>query len=332
MDIDLVLRELETLENKFVQVEQNRDYDQIKEVFLSKESLLSRILSIIKDLPQDKRSVVGKRANTLRKKAEELYSQVKQIHSFSKGKYDYFDVTLPGYKFKIGRLHPVTLVIREMNSIFRNMGFSVYAGPEIETDYYVFEVMNLPKNHPARSLQDTLVINDPEVILRSHTSSVEGRAMQNESIPLRIVVPGRVYRYEDLNATNHFAFFQYEGLAIAEDLTMADLKGVLDRFVKEFFGENVKTRFRAKYYPQVEPGAGVDISCLHCNGSGCQVCKYRGWMEMLGAGMVHPNSLRIMNIDPNKYTGFAWGMGLDRIVMQKYGINDIRDLYNGTLI
>ncbi|MEP7166658.1 MAG: phenylalanine--tRNA ligase subunit alpha [Candidatus Woesebacteria bacterium] len=241
------------------------------------------------------------------------------------------DSTLPGERPPIGHLHPTTMVIRKINSFFRYMGYSVYEGPEIESNEFNFEKLNLPKDHPARELADTFYIRDPEVLLRTHTSSVETRAMSTESLPLRIVVPGKVYRNENSNTTNTSMFHQYEGLLVDKGVRMSDLKGTLNRFVRFLYGDDVKTRFRCKYYPQVEPGAGMDIQCSFCGGTGCSVCKYRGWIEVLGCGMVHPNVLNACGIDPTEYSGFAFGMGLDRLVMLTYGINDIRKLYNGEL-
>lgn len=300
--------------------------------FLGRKSELTNSLSKIATLPIEERKEAGQSGNTLRNYIEEkINEKAKELENVMYRNYDEFDVTLPGKKVGIGRLHPHTLVLREFGEIFKQMGFSFYAGPEIETDEYVFERLNLPKNHPARSLQDTLIIDDPEVILRSHTSSVEIRGMEALDLPIRIVVPGRVYRYEDLNQTNHFAFFQYEGLAIGEKITMADLKGTFESFAKQYFGDDTLIRIRAKYYPQVEPGCGLDIQCKFCHGTGCPVCKRRGWLEASGGGMVHPNALRSCGIDPEKYSGFAWGIGFDRLVMQKYKINDIRKLFDGSL-
>lgn len=305
--------------------------DILKKKYLGKKSQLVKILAGLKDLPLNERKQVGKKANELKEYIIEKIEELSFLNTNQDYDYSRIDVTLPGTRKKLGTYHPGTLVAREMNEIFKHLGFSVYTGPEIETDEYVFEKLNLPKNHPARSLQDTLVIEEPEIILRSHTSSVEIRAMENEKLPLRIVVHGRAFRYEDLNQTNHFAFFQYEGLAVGENITMADLKGTFETFAKAFFGPETKIRIRAKYYPQVEPGCGLDILCGFCHGKGCPVCKRRGWIETAGGGMVHPNALRAVGIDPNKYSGFAFGMGFDRIVMQKYKIDDIRKLYNGTI-
>lgn len=240
--------------------------------------------------------------------------------------------TLPGTRQKIGYLHPTTMVIRSMNEFFRRQGFSVYDGPEIENDDFCFNKLNLPKDHPARELTDTLYISEPDILLRCHTSSVETRCMTNEKLPIRIVVPGKVYRNENTNATNGSMFYQYEGLVVDKGISMANLKSTLIEFVKFLYGPQTVTRFRCKYYPQVEPGAGLDIQCQFCYGKGCSVCKYRGFIEALGSGMVHPNVLKKCGIDPKIYTGFAFGMGLDRLVMLKYKIDDIRKLYSGELV
>ncbi len=322
-----------SFENDFSSASSEEAQAELRNAYLGKKSELISLLGSIRDLPAEERKEVGREGNELRKYIEEKLSGVAGKPTVAKEKMsiEEFDVTLPGKRQRLGRLHPCTVVAREMNTIFKQMGFSVYAGPEIETDEYVFEKLNLPKNHPARSLQDTLVIEDPEIILRSHCSSVEARALENESLPVRIVVPGRTFRYEDLNQTNHFAFHQYEGLAVAKDITMADLKGAFESFARITFGAHVKTRMRAKYYPQVEPGCGFDIECKFCQGEGCPVCKRRGWVEISGGGMVHPNMLRSCGIDPEVYSGFAFGMGFDRVVMQRFEINDIRKLFDGTL-
>ena len=242
------------------------------------------------------------------------------------------DITLPGIKPRLGHLHPTSQLMRSINSFFRYYGYSVYEGPEIETNEYNFEKLNLPEDHPARALQDTLYIHSPEWLLRTHTSSVETRAMTHEKLPLRIVVPGKVFRNETSNATNVSVFYQYEGLVVDRNINMGQLKWMLKSIVSFIYGKDTKTRMRCKYYPQVEPGAGMDILCTFCGGGGCSVCKYRGWVEVLGSGMVHPNALQACGIDPQKYSGFAFGIGLDRLVMLKYGINDIRKLYSGELM
>ena len=218
-----------------------------------------------------------------------------------------------------------------MNDIFQSLGFSVADGPEIETDEFNYNRLNLPADHPARDLQDSLYLQEPDILLRTHTSSVEAHILAEHKPPYRFVFPGKAYRYENVNASNHMMFYHYQGVAVGEGITLANLKWTLDIFVKKFFGPDRKTRFRCKYYPEVEPGVGVDIDCQFCKGKGCPVCKNRGWIEMLGAGMIHPNMLKKVGLDPQKYSGFAWGMGLDRITMSRYQINDIRALYNGDL-
>lgn len=300
--------------------------------YLGRNGKVNALMKQMKDLSPEERRSFGQQVNAIKQEIAAAFAAKRESLLHEGGDEPEIDLTLPGIHTKRGKLHPHTIVRREMNQIFKHIGFSVYEGPHIETDEYVFERANLPKHHPARSLQDTIIIENPEIILRSHTSSVESRAMEALELPLRVVVPGIAFRYETPNQTNHFIFYQYEGIAVAEDLTMSDLHGTLETFCKLFFGKETKTRIRAKYYPQVEPGCGLDIICKFCKGSGCAVCKRRGWVEIAGAGMVHANMLRMNGIDPAKYSGFAWGMGFDRIVMQKLNIDDIRKLYDGTLI
>ncbi len=304
--------------------------------YTGKDSVLARASGLLKTIPVEEKKEVGQAINHFRERFSDAIA--KNPHATSSASrtkaFDPItdDPTLPGERPTIGHLHPTTMVIRKINSFFRYMGYSVYEGPEIESNEFNFEKLNLPKDHPARELADTFYIHDPEILLRTHTSSVETRAMTKESLPIRIVVPGKVYRNENSNTTNTSMFHQYEGLIVDEGIRMSDLKGTLNRFVRFLYGDDVKTRFRCKYYPQVEPGAGMDIQCSFCGGSGCSVCKYRGWIEVLGCGMVHPNVLHACGIDSQKYSGFAFGMGLDRLVMLSYSINDIRKLYNGELL
>lgn len=308
------------------------ELEQLEITYLGRKGELAAISKTIPSLDPSQRKALGYSLNQA-KQALEAAVNTKRVQLSEKVRaVSSIDTTLPGQKPKLGHLHPTTEMLRSMNGFFRSQGFSVYEGPEIESNEFNFEKLNLPKDHPARELADTLYIRDPEVLLRTHTSSVETRAMTSEELPLRIVVPGKVYRNETSNMTNNSMFYQYEGLAIDKDFSMADLKGMLNAFVRFLYGEDVVTRFRCKYYPQVEPGAGLDIQCTFCQGIGCGVCKYRGWIEVLGSGMVHPNALRACGIDPNEWSGFAFGMGLDRLVMLKYGISDIRKLYNGELV
>lgn len=281
---------------------------------------------------KEKKSHLGKTLNAAKHAIEEALSKKKSTFTGVASVGSMEDRTLPGVKPHVGHLHPTTIVVRKINDFFRYYGYSVYEGPEIETNEYNFEKLNIPQDHPARGLMDTLYIHEPDVLLRTHTSSVETRALSKEELPLRIVVPGKVYRNENTNMTNSAMFYQYEGLHVDKGITLADLKGTLNAFVKFLYGNDIKTRFRCKYYPQVEPGAGLDIRCTFCKGKGCGVCKYRGWIEVLGSGMVHPNMLEKCGINSKEWSGFAFGMGLDRLVMTQYGINDIRKLYSGELV
>lgn len=285
----------------------------------------------------EQKKKLGMEFNLFRQKQTRLLKanikkELEEKSSSAKNSDATIDLTTPGLKPNFGYLHPTTQTINRLNNFFRYHGFSVMDGPEIETDENNFEKLNLPKNHPARDLQDTLYITDPDILLRTHTSSVEVATMLKYKPPIRIVVPGKCYRNETANSTNGALFYQYEGLYIDKTVTMANLKWILIEFAKYIYGNNIKTRFRCKYYPQVEPGVGLDIKCPFCKGEGCTVCKHRGYIELLGAGMVHPNALLACGIDNKVYAGFAFGMGLDRIVMTSFGINDIRVLYNGDLV
>ena len=231
-----------------------------------------------------------------------------------------------------GHIHPLTRTMDEIVRIFAELGFEIALGPEIETEHYNFDALNVPKDHPARDMQDTFWIKGvKETVLRTHTSPVQIRYMENHEPPLRIVVPGKVFRYEATDATHETQFHQVEGLVVGEDVTMAGLNGTLESFFKKLFGENIKMRMRPSFFPFVEPGVEIDISCFLCKGEGCNVCKRSGWIEVMGGGMVHPNVLHASGIDPRKYSGFAFGMGVDRLVMTKYGIEDVRLLYAGDL-
>ena len=323
-EFDILLKSIKTLE----------DLKHIDTEYLGRKGKVNALSKHIVTLSNNNKKLFGKDLNALKTHiSHSLDNKLKILKNSLKNELHLkIDDSIPGKSFIIGQLHPTTRVIRQINNFFRYLGYSVYDGPEIETDEFNFQKLNLPLDHPARELQDTLYVVEPEYLLRTHTSSVETRAMVNEQLPIRIVVPGKVYRNETANATNNAMFYQYEGLCIDHSISMSNLKGTLTAFVKFLYGEGTQTRFRCKYYPQVEPGAGMDILCNFCRGSGCQVCKYRGWIEVLGAGMVHPNVLKSCNIDPRVWSGFAFGMGLDRLVMLSYGISDIRKLYNGELL
>ena len=297
--------------------------------YLGRQGKLTKLIKEIKRLSGSEKEEVGRLINESKNALLETTASKK--NQFKVVRREWFDPTLPGAKVKIGHHHPTTLVINEMYEIFKHLGFSILEGPEIENDEYNFGKLNLPKDHPERSLQDALYIEEPDIVLRTHTSSVEARALSTLIPPFRIVVAGKCYRYENVNASNNAMFYQFQGFALQAGLSMADLKGTLYYFVKSFFGEKREIRFRCKYYPEVEPGAGLDLDCPFCNKKGCAVCKGRGWLEMLGSGMIHPNILKDFGYDPKKISGYAFGMGLDRIVMDKFKIADIRSLYNGDI-
>ncbi len=308
--------------------------------YLGKKSRLNDVLRGLPNLPLDEKKEVGAAANRLKKELEKSLSQKeqalnqKQIESVGE---EHLDVSLPGSSLPLGRLHPVTQVIDEMSQIFVSMGFQVIEGPEEEWDYYNFEALNIPKEHPARDTMATLWEDyetddgDRQMLLRTHTSPMQIRVMENVQPPLRVVVPGKVYRYEATDATHIPMFYQIEGFAVDKNITMADLKGTLYEFSRRFFGRDRKVRFRCDYFPFVEPGVEMAIECAVCRGSGCRLCSDSGWIEILGAGMVHPKVLERVNIDPEVYSGFAFGMGIERIPMLRYGIDDIRLFYGSDL-
>lgn len=305
------------------------ELENLRIVYLGRNGKLTELIKKIKEVPAEQRGQFGSTLNEAKRTIENLLAE--QKNNLKENVREWFDPTVPGKKVNVGHLHPTSVVIGEMIEIFKNMGFSVMEGPEIETDHYNFELLNLPKDHPARSLQDVLYLEEPEILLRSHTSSVETRSIEKLKAPFRVVVAGKCYRYENLNASNNAEFYQFQGFALQKGLSLADLKGTLFRFVKSYFGEDRQIRFRCKYYPEVEPGVGLDLNCEFCGGKGCSVCKGRGWIEMLGAGMIHPNILKNFGYDTKEISGFAFGMGLDRIVMDRFKIKDIRSLYNGDI-
>lgn len=332
---------LETLDSYLKQAELKivsaRDLDELNlinlEILVGKKSLLKRLTEELKQFKPDQKKEYGPKINAAKEHLEKLIAGAEtKLHAKNDEANDWFDVTLPVAKAPIGHLSPDTQVIRMMNEFFIYHGFSVAEGPDIETDEYNFGKTNLPKDHPARDLQDTLYIESPEILLRTHTSSVETRILSTHKPPLRFVVPGVSFRNEIINPSNHAVFYQYQGVVVDKGISMANLKATLIEFAKYMYGPEVKTRFRTKYYPEVEPGAGMDILCTFCQGDGCRICKGRGWLEILGSGMIHRNLLKKCGVDYREWSGFAFGMGLDRIIMTKFGINDIRDLHSGNLV
>lgn len=308
--------------------------DEVRVKYLGKKGELTTILKSMANLSKEEKPVVGKLVNDAKKaieqKLEQVLSEIKEKEKNEKLKNEVIDVTLPGRKNIIGNRHPLELTIERIKDIFISMGFSVEDGPEVELDYYNFEALNIPKNHPARSEQDTFYIND-NLVLRTQTSGVQIRTMEKQEPPIKMISPGKVYRADSVDATHSPIFYQMEGLVVAKGVTFADLKGTLELFVKKMFGDNVKTKFRPHHFPFTEPSAEMDATCFVCGGKGCNVCKGSGWIEMLGCGMVHPNVLRNCNIDPEVYSGFAFGFGIDRMVMLSYGLDDIRLLYESDM-
>ncbi len=293
---------------------------------------LKNISAVMPKLTKEERPIVGQKINAVKSELEQQLAakreDLKQREMLQKLEQERLDVTLPGRALPIGHMHPITRTILEITAIFEKMGFSVVQGLEVETDYYNFQALNIPADHPARDMQDTFWVAPGEILLRTHTSPMQVRTMQQTRPPVRVLVPGKVYRNEAVDATHEAMFHQVEGLLVDEYCTMADLKGCLERFAHELFGPERRLRFRGSYFPFTEPSAEVDISCGICNGSGCRSCKYSGWLEILGAGMVHPKLLREVGYDPTKYRGFAFGMGVERIAMLKYDIGEIR-LFSG---
>ncbi|MBL0145221.1 MAG: phenylalanine--tRNA ligase subunit alpha [Chitinophagaceae bacterium] len=323
--MEQLVNQIKELKDKIVaNVEKDAEAFRIK--YLGTKGLVKAIMGEMKNVAAENKKEAGQKLNEFKLFVEEKYEELKQATSSTPiTNHQSIDLTLPGDDLPLGSRHPISLVKNKIISIFQRLGFAVAEGPEIEDDFHNFTALNLPENHPARDMQDTFYISqNPDWLLRTHTSSVQVREMQKGKLPIRIICPGRVYRNETISARAHCFFHQVEGLYIAENVSFADLKQTLYFFVQEMFGKDVKVRFRPSYFPFTEPSAEMDISCLICGGDGCSVCKKTGWVEILGCGMVHPNVLDNCGIDSNKYTGFAFGMGIERITMLKYQIKDLR--------
>ncbi|PLS34847.1 phenylalanine--tRNA ligase subunit alpha [Carnobacterium maltaromaticum] len=307
--------------------------NQVRVAYLGKKGPLTEVLRGMKDLSAEERPKIGALANVVRDEITTILEEKKALLEMEKINKalaaETVDVTLPGNHVGVGQPHVLTQIIEEIEDLFIGMGYSIIEGPEVEEDRYNFEMMNLPKNHPARDTQDTFYITE-EVLLRTHTSPVQARTMEKHDFskgPLRMISPGRVYRRDSDDATHSHQFHQIEGLVVDEQITMGDLKGTLELFAKHLFGADREIRLRPSYFPFTEPSVEVDVSCFKCGGAGCNVCKHTGWIEILGAGIVHPNVLEMAGIDAAKYSGFAFGLGPDRVAMLKYGIDDIRHFY-----
>lgn len=332
----MVKEQLLTLkEEALAQIERAQDRNLLEEVrirFLGKKGSITEVLRNMGKLSPEERPVVGQLANEVRRQIEEALKQkekeVEERTLQERLQRESIDVTLPGRPAKMGAHHPLLAVIEQIEEIFLGMGFEIAEGPEVETDYYNFEALNLPKNHPARDMQDSFYITE-EILLRTHTSPVQIRSMEAKKgeVPVKIICPGKVFRRDTDDATHSHQFMQIEGLYVDVGIRMSDLKGILLQFAREMFGPDQQIRLRPSFFPFTEPSAEVDISCILCHGKGCRVCKQSGWIEILGSGMVHPEVLRRAGYDPSRYTGFAFGMGVERIAMLKYGVDDIRHFY-----
>lgn len=304
--------------------------------FGRKDGALTAVLKSLKDLPESERKAVGQEANALKEYVQQEMAQKEKalkdrVARARQGK-EKIDVTAPGALLPQGHLHPLTQLIEKACDIFASMGFSVADGPEVETEFYNFDALNIPKDHPARDMQDTFWLDVPGLLMRTHTSSVQIRYMEKHQPPFRIIAPGRVFRNEATDATHEAQFSQVEGLMIGKDVSLANLKAILETFFRQLLAnQKLVIRFRSSYFAFVEPGVEVDLTCFKCDGKKCSICKHSGWIEVVGAGMVHPNVLKAVKIDPREWQGFAFGLGLDRIAMIKYGIDDIRLLYNGDM-
>ena len=317
------------------------DLQNLQTKYLGRKGELTNILRGLKDLPTDKKPIIGKLANEIKQEMESAFEEKRKFlwnktvsSSLEK---EFFDITIPGKTREIGHIHPISQVQEEVERIFSQMGFAVMDGPEVESEYYNFEGLNIPEDHPARDMQDTFFIKDKhdekhgKMVLRTHTSPVQIRTMEKYGAPLRVIVPGRTFRYEATDAGHDTTFYQVEGMLIDKDISLCHLKGIMKEFLTRLFGKEVNVRFRPGYFPFVEPGLELDFSCLLCDQKGCRVCKNSGWIEFMGAGMIHENVLKAGGIDGKKYQGWAFGFGLTRLVMMRFGIDDIRLLMSGNL-
>lgn len=324
-----VISKLETCTNL-------KELNDIRVLYLGKKGPIQEAMKSMKDMNPEERKMFGQVSNQVKQDITNAIEEKKTILEeqaiLDKINEESIDITLPSYKLEVGSIHPLTLVVNEMEELFLGMGYQIAEGPEVELDYYNFELMNLPKGHPARDMQDTFYIDETH-LLRTHTSPVQARVMlgMEEKGPIKVICPGKTYRRDDDDATHSHQFMQCEGLVIDKHITMADLKGTLEVVAKKMFGEKRAIRLRPSYFPFTEPSVEVDISCHNCNGKGCNMCKHTGWIEILGAGMVNPKVLEMCGYDPKVYQGFAFGIGIERVAMLRYGIDNIRDFYTTDL-
>ncbi len=329
MEQNNIPERLKRLNERYKKQISELDPDTLHITYLGKKGEINKLLKDIVKLDKDQKIQFAREINKLKKS---ILADINELRNKTADKISTeIDLTVPTNKTPVGHLHPINYVLNQVYQFFHYYGFSVYDGPEIEDDYHNFEVMGVPKDHPARELQDTLYIMEPEVLLRTQTSSIEARVLEENEPPIRFVVGGKVFRNETNNRTNSSVFHQFQGVYVDKNVTMGNLKWMFTKALQFILGDDIKIRFRAKYYPEVEPGLSPDILCSFCGGKGCEVCKYRGWIEIAGGGMIHPETLRKTGINPKEYSGFAFGWGLDRVVMSRFGIDDIRTLFNGSI-
>ncbi len=329
------MKDLEVLEKEACEcidaIESEHELNEAKAQYLGKKSALQEIMANMRNLSIEEKKTLGQKANAFRQKVEEKIEERRNylinLAVNAKLKSESIDVTMPGKEIKVGKMHLLEKTIREIEDVFIGMGYEVCEGPEVEEDLYNFEMLNLPKGHPAREMQDSFYINE-NILLRTHTSPVQARTLlAKKGQPFKIICPGKVYRRDNDDATHSHQFMQCEGLVVGENVTMADLKGTLTVLASHIFGDELAVRFRPSFFPFTEPSVEVDVECFKCKGAGCPLCKGSGWIEVLGAGMVHPNVLKMAGYDTDKYQGFAFGVGIERITMLKHGIDDIRQFY-----
>ena len=325
MDIQRIV---DQYQSKINNTKTEEELEKLRVKILGRQGIINTMLGSIPKLPVEERKEYGQKVNKAKSKLEKLIKQrakrVKPVESKSEKK-DTYQLT------KFGHLHPITVTSNQLNQLFKNLGFSIYQGPEIENDEFCFQRLNVPQNHPSRDMQDTIYVQAPDYLLRTQASAIEARLLENETPPFKAAFPGRVYRNEKVNPSNHFIFHHYQGVTVNKNISLKDLIGTLDLLFKNIYGAGVVVRYRCKYYPEVEPGLGMDLQCFNCLGKGCRVCKGAGWIEMGGAGIIHPLVMEKAGIDHNQWRGFAFGLGLDRWAMAKYNIDDIRTLLGGNL-
>ncbi len=320
-----------TFLSEISEVKDQKELEEVRIKYLSRKGIVALLFEKLKDVSREEKPVVGKELNLLKNLLEAKFLEVKEkVDEDTVKQKKKIDLTLPGREIKIGSKHILTQTLDEIKSIFKGLGFSVHEGPELESDYNNFEALNFQADHPARDMQDTFFVTR-DFLLRTHTSPVQIRVMTNSKPPIRVIMPGKVFRNEAVSARSHCQFHQVEGLCIDTDISFAELKGTLVAFAKQFYGKDLKYRFRASFFPFTEPSAEMDITCFLCKGSGCRVCKNTGWLEILGCGMVDPNVLKAVGYDSEKYTGYAFGMGIERTGMLKYGLTDIRTYFDNDL-